>query len=314
MQESNHHTLLDQHVIRTLIYYDIFNYPLKANEVFRFLGMNSIAENDVVQSLNNLVDQLYISKYGEFYSMRSQSVEENISRRIKGNDRAMEFLPIAEKQAKLISKFPFVRAVMASGSFSKNFMDENSDLDFFIVTAPGRLWISRTLLVLYKRVFLKNSHKLFCVNYFVDSEHLEIEEKNLFTATELATVVPLYGAEHYHKLLAQNNQWLTEFFPNFKPRNTEKVPDSKLSKWKKVSERGINMLFGDALEKMLMRTTQRRWAKLYQGNYQQDDFSIAFKTKKYASKNHPRHFQKKVIEIYQQKVEDFEKRSYQKAK
>ncbi len=91
-------------------------------------------------------------------------------------------------------------------------MDERSDLDFFIITAPNRLWIARTLLVLYKRVFLANSHKHFCVNYFIDEKHLEIEEKNLFTATELATVIPLYGSKQYENLQGVNS-WLARILP-----------------------------------------------------------------------------------------------------
>src|SRR5690606_3777846 len=104
----------------------------------------------------------------------------------RGNLMANKFSDIARKKAKLISQFPFVRGVMASGSLSKGYADEKSDIDFFIITIPNRLWIARTLLVLYKRIFLLNSHKFFCVNYFVDEKHLGIEEKNLFTATELA--------------------------------------------------------------------------------------------------------------------------------
>ncbi len=127
-----------------------------------------------------------------------------------------------KSRPKLISRFPFVRAVLASGSLSKGYMDEKSDIDFFIITAPHRLWIARTLLVLYKRLFLGGSHKHFCVNYFVDEDHLEIEEKNLFTATELATVLPLYGAEQY-KSLIKTNGWVRDFFPNYIARSTENV-------------------------------------------------------------------------------------------
>lgn len=304
MQEVKKHTVLDQHIIRTLMYYDIFNYPLKASEVFRFLGMNSISETDVLTALNDLADRMHISRFGEFYSI--QPKEENVTRRVKGNELAKKLLPLALEKAQLIAKFPFIRAVMASGSLSKNYMDEASDLDFFIVTAPKRLWICRTLLVLYKRLFLGNSHKFFCVNYFVDTDHLEIEEKNLFTATELATVMPLYGAEYYTKLLEQNNQWLLKFFPNFQPRDTARIPQSRQGTLKKLTEACFNFFFGEFLEKIFMKLTLMRWKKLYQQNYNADDFTVAFKTKKYASKNHPRHFQKKVMEVYTQKTEDFE--------
>jgi hypothetical protein len=75
---------------------------------------------------------------------------------------------------------------------------------------------------MYKRLFLKGSHKHFCVNYFIDEDHLEIEEKNLFTATELATVLPLYGSQQYTKLI-KTNRWLKSFFPNYVPRRLDDV-------------------------------------------------------------------------------------------
>ena len=44
--------------------------------------------------------------------------------------------------------------------------------------------------------------KNFCINYFVDSENLEIQEKNIFTATELVTLLPTFGREMYENLYA----------------------------------------------------------------------------------------------------------------
>ena len=78
---------------------------------------------------------------------------------------------------KFISKFPYVRAILLSGSISKGYMDKDSDVDYFIITQPNRLWVTRLLLMLFKKIFLFNSRKVFCINYFVDSEKLEIEEK-----------------------------------------------------------------------------------------------------------------------------------------
>jgi hypothetical protein len=307
MQEVKDHTALDQHVIRTLLYYDIFNYPLKSSEVFRFLGINSVSEKDVVDSLNSLVRQQWLSQFDEFYSLHPH--EELVRRRQNGNAKAAEYLKIAFEKAAFIAKFPFVRAVMASGSLSKDYMDDNCDLDFFIVTKPGRLWISRTLLVLYKRVFLRNSHKLFCVNYFVDADHLEIEEKNLFTATELATVIPLYGAEYYLQLQSKNHDWLVRYFPNFRPRDSKSVPVAHSGLRKNLMERAIDVLFGSLLDRALMNVTLYRWRKIYEKKYNESDFKIAFKTTAHASKNHPRNFQRKVMERYQQKIEWFKRKT-----
>lgn len=268
--------------------------------------MNTVSEKDVKNMLDVLADKGYIYRFEEFYTI--QSKESNIVRRLNGNKQAKELLPKAKEIAMLIAKFPFTRAVMASGSLSKDYMDENSDFDFFIVTAENRLWICRMLLAIYKRVFLNNSHKYFCTNYFIDTAHLEIEEKNLFTATELASVIPLYGCEYYEQLQDTNQKWLSNYFPNFRRRNCDGVPPSKIDASKKIMETFFNVFFGSAAEKMIMRMAGTRWKKLYEKKYKPHDFKIAFKTEKYASKNHPRNYQQKVMDLFEQKIKTIGKR------
>lgn len=293
-----------------MLYFDIFNYPLKAGEVFHFLRVNGISETDVAGCLDALAERSHIFRFGDFYSL--QADENNIRRRIKGNKEADKFLKIAHTRAQFIARFPFVRAVMASGSLSKGYMDENSDLDFFIVTEPGRLWIARTLLVMYKRIFLSNSHKQFCVNYFIDTAHMEIEEKNLFTATELATLIPLYNGECYATLQA-SNLWLKDFFPNFQARSIhdhEKIHSV-------FSGKVIEFLPDPVIQFMdnfFMRMTLRRWEKIYEKDFEKKDFQIAFKTKRYVSKNHPKHYQKKILDMYQVRLDQYKCRFDELAK
>lgn len=299
---NNTLTRLQEHVLRTLLYYDIFRYPLNADEIYRFLGIGDVDRSAIDSCLASLKDRRMIYQFGDFFSLNANSAL--IERRIKGNIAAGKFLVIARRKAKLISKFPFVRGVLASGSLSKGYIDEKSDIDFFIITHPGRLWIARTLLVAYKRIFLFNSHKHFCVNYFVDEKHLEIEEKNLFTATELATVLPLHGSTEYEKL-QQCNPWLKDFFPNFQPRSTAEVPVASLPWGKRFLEKFLNVFFGESLERFCQERTLARWRRHYGKSYSATDFDIAFKSKSYASKNHPSNFQRTVIETYEEKLKSF---------
>lgn len=304
MQGSSSDNALNRSVISTLLYYDIFQYPLKADEVFHYLDRNSVTIEDVKSELNRLNLENDIYKFEDFFSIVNDP--SRISRRLAGNALAEKLLPVAKQKALLIASFPFVRGVMASGSLSKGYMEETSDLDFFIITAKNRVWIARMLLVLYKRIFLKNSHQFFCVNYFIDEEHLEIEEKNIFTATELSSLLPLYGEHIYHELIHANKHWLCKFFPNFKPRNTIDIPSAAMGAMKFFFESFITILGGDLFEKLCMNATLKRWKKKHWNNYSLEDFEIAFKSKKYVSKNHPRNFQKKVMELFHQKVSSFQ--------
>lgn len=306
MKESPTYTPLSKSILRTLLYFDIFKYPLTTEEVFHRLQTNHVTADDVREELKRMSKQSQVYSFDNFYSVQNNPLLEK--RRKQGNLLAQKCLKLAEDKARLIASFPFVRAVMVSGSLSKEYMDEKSDLDFFIITKPKRLWIARTFLVFYKRLFLSGSHKFFCVNYFVDEEHLEIEEKNLFTATELATLMPLYGKEYYAKLI-EANRWITHYLPNFIPRRTEQIPFCEIGPTKIISEHLLNLIGGNLLERIFMNLTGKRWKKIYQSKYEKKDFDIAFKTKSHVSKNHPNFFQKKITELYQERLTAFENQS-----
>jgi hypothetical protein len=299
----DHHTALSEHVMETLLYFDIFSYPLKADEIYGYLHVDGTSQNAVNALLDELVKRNRVFRFGDFYSLHAD--EKNIQRRVKGNLEAEKWLVVARQRARLIACFPFVRAVLASGSLSKGYMDENSDLDFFLITKPNRLWIARTLLVLYKRIFLSGSHKQFCVNYFVDTLHLEIEEQNIFTATELATVIPLYNGPAYAALL-ESNRWLYGFLPNFKAKVTKGTDRVYAPYVRRLLEFALTPI-ASPLDKFFMHLSLRRWKRLYERQFDENEFQLAFKTRRYVSKNHPNNYQKKILDLYRIKVEAYSK-------
>jgi len=186
-----------------------------------------------------------------------------------------------------------------SGSLSKNFMEVDGDIDYFVVTSPGRLWLSRTLLVLYKKLFLFNSHKYFCVNYFVDTEHLEIEEKNLFTATELATLIPACGPETYVPFMDQNS-WVANYFPNFPKHEISSISAVKNGTLKRVFEKLLNNPIGTLLDRLCMRLTVGYWKRKFT-SFEKDRFDIALKSRPYVSKHHPNNYQQKVLSAFEER-------------
>lgn len=301
---KGHDTALALQVVKSLAYFDIFDYPLTSQEVLDYLPVNGTTQAEVTRCLDELTEKKQVFRFGDFYSLRDE--EQNIRRRIRGNRQAERWLKVARKQAKLIAGFPYVTAVMASGSLSKGYMDEKSDLDFFIVTEPNRLWIARTLMVLYKRIFLFNSHKTFCVNYFVDTKHLEIDEKNLFTAIELATLIPLCNRACYDDLLASNH-WLRGYLPNCRERRDNEVATEPRHFIRRLLEFVLRPLAAP-LDGFCMKRTLQRWKRLYEKKYSKTDFAIAFKTLPHVSKNHPKNFQKTILELYEVRLAEYSRR------
>ncbi|HLT81237.1 MAG TPA: hypothetical protein VKZ86_09405 [Cyclobacteriaceae bacterium] len=292
---------LEQSIFRTLLYFDLFQYPLRSEEVFRFLGTNGIELRDVDHALDTLTRQGRVHRFADLYGLSAD--EHPAQRRRRGNILAHRMASLAHRRGRFIGAFPFVRAVMASGSFSKGYMDENSDLDFFVVTVPGRLWIARMLIAIYKRVFLLNNHKYCCCNYFITEDHLEIEEKNLFTATELATLVPVCGRSVYRRLMRANS-WVSEYFPNFRVTVPD-IPEVRSSLIKRSVEVALAGKAGEALTRFFRMLTLKRWQRLYARQYPLADFELAFKSTALVSKNHPNHFQRHILERYDARLRDF---------
>lgn len=291
---------VEQAIVRALLYFEIFSYPLTADEVFYFSDYRDACAEDILEKLENLVNQGVVFHFDGYY--QTQNKPEWIARRLDCNRRAQSFLPLAHRMARLIGFFPYIRGVLVSGSLSKHCMRTDSDIDFFIITEPGRLWLARTMLVVFKKVFLFNSHKYFCVNYFVDTEHLEIEEKNLFTATETVTLLPVYGKEWYHAFWA-SNLWARERLSHFPKRSTDRVRNHSKSYLKKTLEWLLRNKAGDWLDEKMMHITLSFWKKKFR-HFESDRFDLAFKSRRYVSKHHPLHFQEKVLKTFARRLNE----------
>lgn len=283
--------------LKTLLYFSIFKYPLTKSELFEFSNINSPSELDY--QINYLLEKGVIFKYEKFYTIINDP--KLVTRRLKGNEMAKNIMPKAYKVAKFIAKFPYVESVSLSGALSKGYYDDDGDIDFFIITKPNRLWIARTLLVLYKKICLFNSKKYFCVNYFISSNNLKIAERNRFTATEMVTLIPVCGKEKFTAFINQNI-WTLEYFPN-KQVDFSQIKDIKKGYIPLFLERVFNTALGNFLDDFFRKITLKKWTKKFD-NLEKEDFKVAMKSTKGTSKHHPKNFQKTVIDLLNNKYED----------
>jgi predicted nucleotidyltransferase len=295
-------TPLRKSILRTLAYYDIFSYPLTAEEIYLNLGDNHTNVAQVTKELATLTEESIVFSKGRFYLLKDEA--DYISRREKGNQLAEKKLKTARRVSSFISRFPFIRGILLSGSISKGFMEEDSDIDYFVITHPNRVWFSRLMLMLFKKTVLLNSKKIFCVNYFVDAENLEIKEKNIFTATELVTLLPTFGRGIYEDLFKYNS-WTKKYYPNFPKREADVIIDRRNGMVKSFLENLLNNKLGDKIDDFAMRLFDRFNRTKYK-NYDEADFKVAFKASKKESKHHPKFLQKKVLQEFEKKVKSLE--------
>ncbi len=295
-------TALDVQIIRALLYFDIFRYPLTAQEIVLYMGIEADHLHTVEQRLHILCDRLLIYRFNNQYSIPNDGGL--AERRLRGNRMAQEVMPKAIRRARLIQRFPFVRSVNISGSLSKNYFDELADVDFFVITAPGRLWLCRLLLTIYKKVFLLNVRKYFCINYYIDTNSLRIPDENQFSATEIITLKNQTGAAWYNQFMAENT-WVRNYYPNH-AYTLEIDTDNRPSAIKRIVERSLSGRLGNVLDDTAFRATTFFLKKKYR-HLRAEEYAVSFRARKEASKHHPNSFQFKVMEALQQRCADYER-------
>ena len=289
-----------QSFIRKLLYFDIFSHPLLAEEIFEYCDYQNVDFNKGLKILEKLKTENLIKSDSGFYFFGDDVSK--IVRRLEANQLADQRMNDARKYVSIAANFPFVRAVFISGTLSKHVMKPDSDIDFFIVTEPGKLWVCRAFLTLYKKLILGNSHRNFCLNYFIDSNNLEIPDKNLFTATEIAFLLPSYNYSAY-ELFMTRNSWIRAEFPNLKLR--QKETDIQPHSSKKVFEFLLNNRFGNFIEKLSFSIILGFWKRKF-SYLSEKMFELNFRSQKDVSKHHPNAFQEKVVNQYLNKIHAFE--------
>jgi predicted nucleotidyltransferase len=285
---------IENEIITTLKYFNLFKHPLNADEVYEFLAVKADREQ-LLHILNTLVASNRIYLIDGFYMPEHKPAY--VTRRREGAERAQKLMKKAQRAANIISKFPFVKCVCLSGSLSKGYANEKSDIDFFIITNANRLWICRSLLHMYKKLtYLWGGQHSYCMNYFIDESMLCLEEQNRFTATEIATMMPVYNLNTHSDLVLSNNDWLVNTFPNKKWQTAHPFNELKHKGLRIAAERILNFLRPKALNAALMQLTDKMWrSKWKKRGFPMEEYELAMKTRWYVSKNHPLNYQRKVL-------------------
>ncbi len=282
-------------ISNTLAYFGLFRYPLRPDEIHRFVKIRCTPDQ-VTQELDMMETEglVYVSSKG-FYSLLSQP--DWSEERKNGNERAEVLLKKMPRFARRIKCFPFVESVAISGSLSKYYADHEADIDYFIVTKKNRLWIARTLLHAYKKLtFLRGYEHFYCMNYFVDETALEIPDKNIYTAIEIVTLIPVFNSKIILNL-KQQNPWLFQFLPNETLAQDERfLLSPNKGVFRRFFEFLIELFPADKLNVWLMQLTDRKWrAKWQRKSYPMENYNQAMFTSVHVSKNHPANYQDQVL-------------------
>lgn len=287
-------------VLRALLYYRLFRFPLRAEEVERLSGFPFPGPAEARAVLDALVAR---GLAGERHGLHFVGDPAQVEERREAERRAAETLPRALRRSRLIARFPFVRGVALTGTLSKGVFHEGDDVDYFVVTAKDRVWVCRTLLMLFKKVVLLDSHRFFCVNYLVAEDALGVPDRNVFTATEVAWLKPVAGGAAFEAFF-RANPWVASFLPAWRPPE-DAPPPAPRGVVKRLVERLLAGPAGDRLDDRLREAISRRNRRRY-AHLRGSEFDVALRAEKSSSKHHPNHFQQRVLARLAEEVRAFE--------
>jgi len=194
-------------ILHTAAYADVFDYPLTAKEIHRYLtGLCATAEQ--VEQL--LQEGAFLSRVGEYYMLPAREMLADVRRRREQISNRL--WPKALGYGRIAAGIPFVRMLAVTGSLAMNNVENNPDIDYLVVTAPGRLWTVRAMLLALARMAALHGVRI-CPNYLVTERAMVFPDQTLYAAHELAQMVPLFGM-HVYAQLCSLNRWKDRFLPN----------------------------------------------------------------------------------------------------
>jgi hypothetical protein len=203
-------------ILYTLAYADLFDYPLKTREIHRYLtGYRAPLATVEEQLTRNSQLGQHLASESSFWFLAGRGHLVGLRREREAFSQAL--WPEARRYSRLIAAVPFVRMVSVTGSLAMNNVNSpEDDIDLLLVTARDRVWLARGLAILVVHLARRFGVEV-CPNYVISEQRLKLAELNLFTAHELAQLVPICGLDTYHRLL-ESNAWFGRYLPNASPR------------------------------------------------------------------------------------------------
>lgn len=200
---------LQRAVVLTVIYSDLFDFPLTEDELHRFLVLTPTDRDGLRKAVSTLLGGL-LEKEGDLIFLAGR--RELVRTRQRRSALAEQRWAAAARYGRWLVRVPFVRLVAVCGSQAAHNPGENSDLDFFCVTASNRLWLVQICAMALRRIAGLFSIRV-CPNYFLTLDSLEVGKKDLYQAREACQAVPLHGSRVYDEFVDANG-WIAELLPN----------------------------------------------------------------------------------------------------
>lgn len=211
---------MEKAILKTLIYADIFDYPLKAWEIHKWLIGKKGTLHQVEKALKRKRLESGIKNQEGYYFLKNR--KGLVKKRLDKERSSNKLFKRAVWVGNILRVIPWIKLIGVSGNLAMKNSTRKDDIDFFIITQSKRLWISRLLVLLVLGFLGKRRSRedkevggKVCVNLLLEEDQLIQKKKDLYTAHEVLQMRVLWQRENIYSKFLEENEWVFKFLPNW---------------------------------------------------------------------------------------------------
>lgn len=269
-------------ILATLAYYDVFDFPLKKEEVFGFLvsfehlsvsGSGHAPDfGELKTELETLKSNGTVNFYNGFYFLFDRDYL--VPLRLRREKIAKKKWKKVFRAIKWLKFLPYIKAVFASGSLAMSNTEELGDLDILIIVKHGRIWLSRlfvsgllSLIGIRRKYNQKIAPDRICLNHYITDKSLLIPYKSVYAAQTYINLKSVFVSKP--EIVAEfykANSWLSEYILNF----SADFKHFDISKYQSGEMQGRNFLAGiaAAMAGTILNTRLGNWLENWARRWQ----------------------------------------------
>lgn len=290
---------MEKAILKTLSYSDIFDYPLKAYEIHKWLIKQPAHTYQIEEALKRLIKKGKLAQYQDFYFLKSRKAL--VKKRLEREKQSKSYLLKARVFSQVLKIVPFVKLVGVSGGLAMNNASKADDIDLFIITENNRVFLSRLFAIVSfdamsvrRKVDMseKQAAGKICLNLILEESKLSQQEQNVFVAHEVLQMKVLWERDNMYSKYLESNAWVFEYLPNWA---VGKVASSKFKVKQSFSlskslkkKKPIEKVFGISLNllEVLAKWFQLKIMQRPKGNERIEEGALYF---------HPNNYQEQIL-------------------
>lgn len=309
-------------LIKTLSYFDNFDHPLTVQELYKFLWKAD--GRDFGELFENLDEENIegIKKQDSHYYL--QGSEDSIRTRQRRVSFMEDKMKIAVRAAKKISWIPFLQGVFVCNTLAMGSADKGSDIDFFIVTKPGRIWLVRAIVTFVLSLFrLRRTNRrvedkvclsFYCSSDALDMSEVSIDQPDIYMIYWLSNLIPLYDNNDIQEKILKSNNWVENYTPNalqkYKQSHRWRVENEKIkSGIKKMLEKFWSGSYGDVVDNQAKEAQRMKMKMNFDTVKDKPDTRVVINDDmlKFHENDRREHYKKQWKQTYQKNFIRYEK-------